>query len=192
MRGYFGIGIHGVNKPFNVGNLFRTAHAFGASFVYTVDAQYTKRKGNKADTSKSLEHTPFYAFPTLDDMMLPKGCQLVGVELTEDAVELPSFRHPTQAAYILGPERSNLPQSTIERCDHIIKIPMKFCVNVGVAGALVMYDRVQSMGRFAPRPVRPGGPVEDLPPQTGHGSPVFRKGSPFEQTPPGVPEKWDE
>ena len=191
MRGYFGIGIHGVNKPFNVGNLFRTAHAFGASFVFTVDAKYSKYTGNKSDTSKTLEHTPFYAFPTLDDMLLPKGCQLVGIELTDDAVELPSFRHPINAAYILGPERSNLPQSTIEKCDHIIKIPMKFCVNVGVAGALVMYDRLQSMGRFAPRPVRAGGPIEELVVQH-HGSPLFRKGSPFEEAPPQVPSKWDE
>ena len=38
MRGYFGIGVEGINKPFNVGNLFRSAHAFGASFVFTLAA----------------------------------------------------------------------------------------------------------------------------------------------------------
>ena len=123
--------------------------------------------------------------------MLPNQCQLVGVELTEDAVELPSFRHPTRAAYILGPERSSLPEKTIERCDHIIKIPMKFCVNVGTAGALVMYDRVMSMGRFPERPVRAGGPTEGLK-EHSFGGPIFRLGSPFEENPPKVPEKWDE
>jgi hypothetical protein len=41
---------------------------------------------------------------------------------------------------------------------------MKFCVNVGVAGAIVMYDRLISMGRFAPRPVSAGGP-RDFKPQ---------------------------
>ena len=35
---------------------------------------------------------------------------------------------------------------------------MKFCVNVGVAGAIVMYDRLISMGKFADRPVHEGGP----------------------------------
>ena len=35
---------------------------------------------------------------TLDDMRLPVGCVLVGIELTPDAVELPSFRHPRSAA----------------------------------------------------------------------------------------------
>lgn len=191
MRGYFGIGIYGVSKAYNAGNLFRTAHAFGASFVFTVDAKYSKTKGNKSDTSKTLDHTPFYNFPSLNELMLPKDCQLVGVELTEDAVELPSFRHPTRAAYILGPERSSLNSATLERCDHIIKIPMKFCINVGTAGALVMYDRMQSMGRFADRPVKAGGPTEDLKPHS-HGSPLFRLGSPFEEAPPRVPEKYDE
>jgi hypothetical protein len=41
---------------------------------------------------------------------------------------------------------------------------MKFCVNVGVAGALVMYDRLLSLGRFADRPVHEGGP-EDFSPE---------------------------
>ena len=36
MRGYFGIGIEGSSKPMNAGNLFRSANAFGASFVFTV------------------------------------------------------------------------------------------------------------------------------------------------------------
>jgi len=191
MRGYFGIGIHGVSKAYNVGNLFRTAHAFGASFVFTVDAQYSRRKGHKTDTSKSIDHTPFYNFPSLNDMVLPKGCALVGIELIEDAIELPSFRHPTQAAYILGPERSNLPASTLAHCDHVIKIPMKFCVNVGTAGALVMYDRIQSLGRFAPRPVRAGGPTQGIS-DHHHGGPIFRTGSPFEENPPMVPDKYDE
>lgn len=191
MRGYFGIGIYGVSKAYNVGNLFRTANAFDASFVFTVDAQYSKNKWDKSDTSKTTIHTPFYSFPNLDDMQLPMGCALVGVELTEDAVELPSFRHPTKAAYILGPERSSLPAPVLEKCDHVIKIPMKFCINVGTAGALVMYDRVQSLGRFAPRPVRAGGPTEQLE-NHQHGGPIFRNGSPFEDTAPDIPDNWGE
>ena len=51
---------------------------------------------------------------------------------------------------------------------------MKFCVNVGIAGALVMYDRMLSMGRRAPRPVAPGGPLEELP-KHQHGGPRLRR-----------------
>ncbi|MBO6519017.1 MAG: RNA methyltransferase [Rhodospirillales bacterium] len=174
MRGFFGIGVEGVSKEMNVGNLFRSAHAFDASFVFTVRAAYTRRGGGRSDTSDSLAHLPFYEFPDIDAMLLPAGCKLVGVELIDDSIDLPSFHHPPQAAYILGPERGELSPEMLSRCDHVIKIPTKFCVNVGIAGALVMYDRVLSMGRFAPRPVRPGGPIEELKPQR-HGGPKFRK-----------------
>jgi hypothetical protein len=44
-----------------------------------------------------------------------------------------------------------------EKCAHIIRIPTRFCVNVQIAGAIVMYDRLQSLGQFADRPVMPGG-----------------------------------
>jgi len=173
MRGFFGIGVEGISKEMNVGNLFRSAHAFDASFVFTVNANYTRRGGQRSDTSDSLAHLPFYGFPDVGSMMLPSDCQLVGVELLDESVELPSFRHPTQAAYVLGPERGELSPEMLEKCDHILKIPTKFCINVGIAGALVMYDRVQSMGRFAPRPVRAGGPTELLKPPS-HGGPKFR------------------
>jgi len=174
LKGYFGVGVEGISKAMNVGSIFRTAHAFGASFVFTVAAVYEQDRGRLADTSNALGSLPFYSFPHMDAMLLPKRCALVGVELTEDAVELPSFRHPRQAAYILGPERGSLSAGMTERCDFVVKIPMKFCVNVGVAAALIMYDRTLSMGRFAPRPVMPGGPTEDLPDHV-QGGPKFRK-----------------
>jgi tRNA G18 (ribose-2'-O)-methylase SpoU len=183
MRGYFGIGVEGISKEMNVGNLFRSAHAFDASFVFTVKAAYTRRGGGKSDTSDSLAHLPFYAFPDIDAMMLPAKCKLVGVELIDGSIEMPSFHHPPQAAYVLGPERGELSPEMLACCDHVIQIPTKFCVNVGIAGALVMYDRVLSMGRFAPRPVRPGGPTEELKP-VKRGGPKFRKEADAYRAPP--------
>jgi hypothetical protein len=47
----------------------------------------------------------------------------------------------------------------LARCDYTVKIPTTFCINVAMAGAIVMYDRVRSLGRFAARPVGEGGPV---------------------------------
>lgn len=158
MRGYFGIGVEGINKPFNVGNLFRSAHAFGSSFVFTVNASYQRQDGKQTDTSDTLGNLPFYAFPDVDQMLLPAGCKLVGVELIDDAVMLPSFQHPLTAAYVMGPERGSLSSAMLARCDHIIQIPTKFCLNVGIAGVVVMYDRLISRGKYPARPVRSGGP----------------------------------
>ena len=101
---------------------------------------------------------PYYLYAEISELLLPKGCVLVGIELTDDAVDLPSFRHPPAAAYVLGRELGSLSDEMQARCAHIVKIPTKFCLNVGLAGALVMYDRAIAMGGYPPRPLMPGGP----------------------------------
>lgn len=163
MRGFFGVGAERISKGANLGALVRTAHAFGGSFFFTLGTPLDLDDVRAADTSDAFDHLPFYDFRTPDDMILPAGVELVGVELTPDAIDLPSFRHPTRAAYVLGPEMGSLSPAMQERCAFIVKIPTKFCVNVGVAGAVVLYDRMLSLGRFADRPVRAGGPVEGMP-----------------------------
>jgi tRNA G18 (ribose-2'-O)-methylase SpoU len=173
MRGYFGIGIESVSKPLNLGSLLRTAHAFGASFTFTIAASLPPRQVRHADTSDAEDNLPLLQFASVADFVLPAGCQLVGIELLDDAVELPSFRHPRRAAYVLGAERASLSPPLLERCDFVCRIPTRFCLNVAVAGALVMYDRMLSLGRFAERPVRVGGGVVP-PPAHIHGEPIWK------------------
>ena len=176
MRGYFGIGVEGLSKPMNAGNLYRSAHAFGASFVFTVASTYDPDI-RKSDTSDITGQVPFYSFETLETMRLPEGCSLVGVEITESAIDLPSFRHPRCAAYVLGMERGGLSPALIACCEHVIKIPTLFSLNLATAGAIVMYDRLISVQRFGARPVVPGGPIEPIPLQA-FGEPVIRRNRP--------------
>jgi tRNA G18 (ribose-2'-O)-methylase SpoU len=151
-RGYFAIGAERISKSLNLGNLMRSAHGFGASFTFTIGATYQALEA-RADTSKGAQHLPHYDWTSLENMQLPKGCRLVGVELLDGAIDLPSFHHPRRAAYVLGPEKGSLSPALLERCDHVVKIPTSFCINVAMAGAIVMYDRVRSLGRFEPRPL---------------------------------------
>jgi tRNA G18 (ribose-2'-O)-methylase SpoU len=174
-RGYFGIGVEGVSKSANVGALLRTAHAFGAAFCFTAGAGFDSRAARSADTSNTSEHLPFWRWDSVAAMELPKGCVLVGVELLDDAAELPSFRHPVNAAYVLGPERSGLSPEMLARCAHVVRIPTRFSLNLAVAGALVLYDRLLQHGRFADRPVASGGATTPPPAPGGHGNPVFRR-----------------
>jgi hypothetical protein len=78
------------------------------------------------------------------------------------------------AAYVFGAERMSLSPETLSRCEFVVKIPTKFSINVGMAGAIVMYDRLISHGGFPARPVRPGGEVEELPPPHKWGAPIIR------------------
>lgn len=184
-RGYFGIGAEGISKPMNFGNLARTAYGFGASFVFTVTPG-RRVEAPESDTPNSQEHMPWYNYDRVDTIQLPDGCRLIGVELTDEAIDLPSFRHPTSAAYVLGPENGSLSPELTQRCEFIIKIPTLFCLNVATAGAVVMYDRVQSMGRFAERPVRAGGPPMGIEtphphlPDHVHGRPQYSGGKRLE------------
>jgi tRNA G18 (ribose-2'-O)-methylase SpoU len=162
-RGYFAIGAERMSKALNLGNLMRSAHGFGASFTFTIGATYQALEA-RADTSKGGAHLPHYDWANPAALSLPSGCKLIGVELIDDAIDLPSFRHPLKAAYVLGPERGSLSPALLARCDYVVKIPTSFCVNVAMAGAIVMYDRVRTLGRFAPRPISEGGPTEPLPP----------------------------
>ncbi|MGQ0677873.1 MAG: RNA methyltransferase [Rhodospirillales bacterium] len=173
MRGYFGVGVEGISKPMNLGALFRSAHAFGASFVFTIAADYLKARSDTTDVEANL---PYYDFADLDALRLPRECALVGVELRDDAVDLPSFRHPRCAAYVLGPERGSLSARLAACCEHIVRIPTRLCVNLSVAGAIVMYDRMLTLGRFAERPVAAGGPVAPLPPHKFGDAVVRRAG----------------
>lgn len=175
IRGFFGIGVEGISKPMNFGNLARSAHGFGASFIFTVAP--AKAIGSpQSDTTRSQDHLPWYSYDSVEEMYLPDECRLVGVELTEDAIELPSFRHPSRAAYIFGPEGGSLSPQMVEACEFVVKIPMDFCINVAMAGVVVMYDRMRSMGRFAERPVGAGGPIEPLKPHI-HGKPTYSGGT---------------
>lgn len=159
-RGYFGVGMEGISKDANFGTIARTAHAFGASFIFAIKPDINVRDMRSSDTAGSPLHVPYYQYDDVAAMHLPKGCQIVGVELVEGAVPLPSFRHPSRAAYIFGSEMGNLSDDILDRCDHVLKIPMKFCVNIGVAAAIVMYDRQICLGHHAPRPVKAGGPPD--------------------------------
>lgn len=161
MRGYFGIGIDGVSKAGNIGNLLRTAHGFGAGFAFALAPAMTKARDARAfedyaDTANAPQNMPFYVCDTVADIPRPEGCRFVGIEITDDAVELPSFRHPTKAVYFLGGERLGLSDAVKETCDDFITIPTKFSLNVATAGAIVMYDRLRLLGGFADRPLMPG------------------------------------
>jgi len=180
MRGYFGVGVQGISKARNLGAILRTAHAFGGSFAFTIDGIADVDAARATDTSGASAHMPLYEWKGVEALNLPKGCQMVGVELCEESVHLPSFRHPPQAAYVLGPEKGSLSDELRALCDHVVAIPTAFCVNVSLACALVLYDRLLQQGGHPDRPIRPGGPLmSDVQGWVNRGSdrvPFTRKG----------------
>jgi tRNA G18 (ribose-2'-O)-methylase SpoU len=154
-RGYFAIGIEGVSKAVNLGNVLRSAHAFGAAFVFTIGAD-ARVMDTIADTSKASSHLTFCHCQSIDELRLPRGCRLIGIELVD---QRSSFR--------FLPTRRRRPMSLVSpeilgRCQHLVRIPTAFSLNLATAGAIVMYDRLRRLGRFASLPVAEGGAPEPL------------------------------
>ena len=174
MRGYFAVGVDGISKPMNLGNLMRISNAFGASFFFSIAPQLRLGDTRNADTSETQAAIPFYTYKTAEDFRLPTGCRLVGVEITDEAVELPRFRHPQRAAYVFGAERMSLSPEVLSRCEFVVKIPTRFSINVGMAGAIVLYDRLISLGGYGGRPIAPGREPPELPPAHKWGAPIVR------------------
>jgi len=142
-RGYFGIGIYHPKFEENVGGLWRSAHALGAAFIFTIGARY---KHQPTDTTKAQRHIPLFEFNTLAYFISskPRDCALVGIEIEFRSVPLGRFCHQERAIYILGAEDTGLADAS-ELCDNIIEVPSTYCLNVATTGAIVMYDR--SLGR---------------------------------------------
>ena len=144
-RGYFGIGIFNGKNTQNIGTLWRSAAIFGADFIFVIGHRYQKQC---SDTMKTPRHIPLYAYKDADDFFdhVPYDCPVVAVELDEDSVMLDHYFHRERCIYLLGAEDIGLPQKVLERCKEIIQIPGDYCLNVSVAGSIVMYDRATKRG----------------------------------------------
>ena len=137
-RGYFGIGIYHPKTTENIGTLWRSAHNFGADFIFTIGKRY---KIQASDTTKAERHIPLYEYETFDDFKkhLPKGCRIVCIEQCEGATNIKSVTHPETAAYLLGAEDYGIPGNLLVGHPKVyIDTPM--CLNVVVAGSIVMFD----------------------------------------------------
>lgn len=141
-RGFCGIGIFHTKTPANVGTLWRSAHGFGADFLFTVGRRYQREA---SDTTKAWKHVPLYHYLDMADLKahLPFECRLVGIEYDEDARPLPSYVHPERACYILGAEDGGLSPEAVRACHDLIVVPgAARCLNVATAGSIVLYDRI--------------------------------------------------
>jgi tRNA G18 (ribose-2'-O)-methylase SpoU len=143
MRGYFGIGIEHIKSEVNLGTLWRSAYSLGAAFTFTIGRRYTPQC---SDTCKSWRHLPHMDYLTIDNLAIPRDCRLVGIEITEGAIPLVSFQHPERCIYLLGAEDHGITESARKRCHEIVYIPSRICLNVSVAGSIVMYDRLAKVG----------------------------------------------
>jgi tRNA G18 (ribose-2'-O)-methylase SpoU len=139
-RGFFGIGIDNAKTQQNIGTLWRSAAILGASYIFTIGHRYKKQA---SDTMKTWRDIPLFSYDSFDDFYktIPYSCQLIGVELDASSIPISDFHHPERAIYLLGAEDHGLTRKALDRCHKLIQLPGDYCMNVSVAGSIVMYDR---------------------------------------------------
>jgi len=144
-RGYCGIGVLNLKTKTNYGTLFRSAYAFNTDFLFLIGRRFKKQS---SDTTRSERHLPLYEYFTFDEFYknIPYGCRLISVEIYGKAKPIREFSHPERAVYLLGPEDGSLSEKVIEKSFEVIEIPTKYCLNVAVAGSIVLFDRTNKIG----------------------------------------------
>ena len=125
-----------VADPGNVGTLFRSADAFGASIALSPGcADPTGPKALRASMG-ALFRVP------LADFDEPSG---IRVALVPSAgTPLPELELDGDVVFVLGAERDGLPPEVLERCDVRASIPQTGgteSLNVAMAGTIALYER---------------------------------------------------
>ncbi len=152
MSGYFGIGVIGCKSKVNMGTLWRSAYNFGASYLFVIAPRFERavHLRQSSDTVDARKHLPYFVYDTPEVFFAarPFHVPIIGVELAVQAQQLETFAHPKQAVYLLGAEDKGIPEYVLERCNSVIQIETKQCLNVATAGSIVMYDRHLKRGRW--------------------------------------------
>jgi RNA methyltransferase, TrmH family len=134
-RGAVGLALWHVADPGNVGTLIRTADAFDAYVALSsgcADPTSPKALRGSAGAIFRVRLLDFEDAPAPRIALVADG----GQPLSE--VELPD-----QVTFVLGAERTGVPDEVLASCDEAATIPLaegSESLNVGVAGALALYE----------------------------------------------------
>ncbi|NP_001151868.1 uncharacterized protein LOC100285504 [Zea mays] len=135
--------VHNVAKRHNVGTLARSATAFGVAEVVVVGRRDVSAFGSHGATS----HLRFRHFVSLAlaraYLKDERGCDICGVEITDDAQPVTAHPFRRSTAFLFGNEGTGLSQKECEICDFFVYIPQygggTASLNVTVAASIVLH-----------------------------------------------------
>ena len=130
------------SKEHNVGTLVRTAHAVAAQEVILVgDREWNIEAAKTAEYFTDV--TILEDEAAFLDHIRQRNLTLVAVELDDRSVSMFDAEYPENPCFLLGAERDGLPQSLINAAEIVVQIPqwgLVPCLNLAVAGSIVLYD----------------------------------------------------
>lgn len=126
-------------SPQNMGSILRAAGCYGADTIYYTGERYARARAFNTDTKNVGLNIPVEQVDIPDPS---SGMDMVAVELVEGATPLPHFNHPKHAYYVFGPEDGSIEQSVLDRCQHVVYVPTKGCMNLAATVNVLLYDRL--------------------------------------------------
>jgi tRNA(Leu) C34 or U34 (ribose-2'-O)-methylase TrmL len=134
--------VHNISKSNNVGELLRSATAFGATEVLIVGQPKFNTFGAKG-AQKHMRTRVFASLPLAKDYLVSVNSSLVGVEIGHGARSIATSPFTGSTAFLMGNEGSGLEKRHIDLCDYLVFIPQfgsgTASLNVYVAASIVMH-----------------------------------------------------
>jgi tRNA (guanosine-2'-O-)-methyltransferase len=142
-----GLLLDGVQSPFNVGAMVRTAAAFGVTDLYligrTASARDAKAQKMAMGTDRYLNVTSLPEAGPAVERARDQGYFVVGIELTDDARPLHELDLSRDVCLAVGAEDHGLSAACLKACDVLAYIPQIGKVgslNVAAAAAIACYE----------------------------------------------------
>jgi 23S rRNA (guanosine2251-2'-O)-methyltransferase len=141
-----------VSDPHNVGAILRSAAAFDAAAVITLDRRAAAETGAMAKSaSGALDRIAFVQTTNLAraiEVLKEHQFWVVGLE-ADGAKRLAEIKLKGRVAFVLGTEGEGLRRLVKESCDEIARLPINAAaesLNVSNAAAVALYERLRQLG----------------------------------------------
>lgn len=139
--------LDGVQSPFNVGSIVRTAAAYRVEHLYlsgpTTSPASAKAAKVALGTERYLSWTSFERGQDAADAARDDGYTVIGLELADAAVPLHRLTAGPDVCLALGNEDHGLTPATLAACDAVAFLPLMGRVgslNVATAAAIAIYE----------------------------------------------------
>ncbi len=146
-KGRLALLLDGVQSPYNVGAIVRTAAAYRVDHLYlsgpTISPANPKAGKVSMGTERYLSWTSFERGPDAADAAREDGFVVVGLELADAAVPFHQLSPGPDVCVAIGNEDHGLSPATLAACDAVGFLPLTGRVgslNVATAAALALYE----------------------------------------------------
>lgn len=136
---------HNIRSLYNIGTMFRTADALGASLILSGYSGHPPRK-EISKVALGAEESVYWEYHKNISSLLHKlkkeGFNIIALEKTDKAINYLDFKPKFPLALLVGNEVRGISPQLLKKADQIISLPMngqKESLNVGVAMAVSGY-----------------------------------------------------